>query len=662
MIRFRCESCKRKIGVPDEYAGKAVRCPQCKQPANVPASSTVAPSSPNKVSVSPTKKAPPPAAPPRPVPPPVSAEPALAASDDGLDSLEVVDEEPRSEAVPLASIKDPPAPPKPPPAPPKPPPSTARPKPASVQSPPRRAPAAPVSDDPLAIVELHARSEEDPTVLLDSPATEPAPAPAEKPRVAPLPAPAPPVGASSADTGDGVDELEVIDETLESSAAPPSQANVETAAGTAVDEMVEEPLEIQAESPNLGSDEILRLVEDEAPKPARPAPAKQPAAPKPAGQKPAAPKSKPPPVSRPPPVSEPIETVNDDPLDGLEALDEPAASAPAGKAQADADAFDPLLSLASAPVSVATCRACKKEIPIDSKKCPHCKAVVKQAAAVPAPAKAKARAAGGSASRGRAGAVADGSTITPGQVYLSALDPHTFETLLNVGIPFVVYIVVNTFVIAVVNSTGVAPLVVGTSCINMIVSLWFTFWFYGHCLGLIQRFASDNKVGVERVGGLQTFAYVLVVGVIAFAPMMIAMCMGLAADFGFALAKSQGGSPPGFSMFAMLVGFVWGVLYQYMGLAVAAVESSINPIRVIGLVFRTFPVYVGVFAISGLLMAGAIGVFIGVNFGLQNVGIGTIIAFPLGALTATAVMLYAILAGCAMMGMLMRRQRSREQA
>lgn len=36
MIKFRCENCQKKIGVPDEYAGKQVRCPQCKDTLRVP--------------------------------------------------------------------------------------------------------------------------------------------------------------------------------------------------------------------------------------------------------------------------------------------------------------------------------------------------------------------------------------------------------------------------------------------------------------------------------------------------------------------------------------------------------------------------------------------------------------------------------------------------
>lgn len=36
MIKFRCSICDKKIGVPDEYAGKQVACPECSQPAVVP--------------------------------------------------------------------------------------------------------------------------------------------------------------------------------------------------------------------------------------------------------------------------------------------------------------------------------------------------------------------------------------------------------------------------------------------------------------------------------------------------------------------------------------------------------------------------------------------------------------------------------------------------
>ena len=36
MIKFRCALCEQKVGVPDEYAGKQVKCPGCGQPLQVP--------------------------------------------------------------------------------------------------------------------------------------------------------------------------------------------------------------------------------------------------------------------------------------------------------------------------------------------------------------------------------------------------------------------------------------------------------------------------------------------------------------------------------------------------------------------------------------------------------------------------------------------------
>lgn len=38
MIKFRCGHCNQKIGVQDEFAGRRVRCPNCRQPAPVPES------------------------------------------------------------------------------------------------------------------------------------------------------------------------------------------------------------------------------------------------------------------------------------------------------------------------------------------------------------------------------------------------------------------------------------------------------------------------------------------------------------------------------------------------------------------------------------------------------------------------------------------------
>ena len=36
MIKFHCPNCKQKLGVPDEYASRRVRCSKCSQPATVP--------------------------------------------------------------------------------------------------------------------------------------------------------------------------------------------------------------------------------------------------------------------------------------------------------------------------------------------------------------------------------------------------------------------------------------------------------------------------------------------------------------------------------------------------------------------------------------------------------------------------------------------------
>ena len=38
MIKFHCDKCDKKIGVPYEFAGKLVRCPRCKEGARVPQS------------------------------------------------------------------------------------------------------------------------------------------------------------------------------------------------------------------------------------------------------------------------------------------------------------------------------------------------------------------------------------------------------------------------------------------------------------------------------------------------------------------------------------------------------------------------------------------------------------------------------------------------
>ena len=38
MIKFRCGHCGQKLGVPDEFSGRRVRCTNCDEPSMVPAS------------------------------------------------------------------------------------------------------------------------------------------------------------------------------------------------------------------------------------------------------------------------------------------------------------------------------------------------------------------------------------------------------------------------------------------------------------------------------------------------------------------------------------------------------------------------------------------------------------------------------------------------
>jgi len=42
MIKFRCAHCQQKLGVPDEYAGRRIRCSKCSQPNVVPSSRAAA--------------------------------------------------------------------------------------------------------------------------------------------------------------------------------------------------------------------------------------------------------------------------------------------------------------------------------------------------------------------------------------------------------------------------------------------------------------------------------------------------------------------------------------------------------------------------------------------------------------------------------------------
>jgi hypothetical protein len=54
MIKFYCPHCRQKLGVPDEYAGRRVRCSRCKQPGTVPSSTALQPSTAKQL---PSKKA-----------------------------------------------------------------------------------------------------------------------------------------------------------------------------------------------------------------------------------------------------------------------------------------------------------------------------------------------------------------------------------------------------------------------------------------------------------------------------------------------------------------------------------------------------------------------------------------------------------------------------
>lgn len=49
MIKFYCPHCRQKLGVPDEYVGRRIRCSRCKQPGTVPSSTALQPSAAKQV-------------------------------------------------------------------------------------------------------------------------------------------------------------------------------------------------------------------------------------------------------------------------------------------------------------------------------------------------------------------------------------------------------------------------------------------------------------------------------------------------------------------------------------------------------------------------------------------------------------------------------------
>ena len=69
MIKFRCSHCDKKIGVPDKYAGKRVKCPQCAQGVSVPEPELDVPEE-NNLLLENLLEAPPVQAPPAQAPPP----------------------------------------------------------------------------------------------------------------------------------------------------------------------------------------------------------------------------------------------------------------------------------------------------------------------------------------------------------------------------------------------------------------------------------------------------------------------------------------------------------------------------------------------------------------------------------------------------------------
>ncbi len=58
MIKFRCSNCGQKLGVPDKYAGRRVRCNKCNEPALVPRSVVAVESPSVKTAASPAKASP----------------------------------------------------------------------------------------------------------------------------------------------------------------------------------------------------------------------------------------------------------------------------------------------------------------------------------------------------------------------------------------------------------------------------------------------------------------------------------------------------------------------------------------------------------------------------------------------------------------------------
>jgi phage FluMu protein Com len=53
MLKFNCPACGKKLAVPEEHAGRAGRCPRCKQTVTVPAPAAATPAPPEKQSAQP---------------------------------------------------------------------------------------------------------------------------------------------------------------------------------------------------------------------------------------------------------------------------------------------------------------------------------------------------------------------------------------------------------------------------------------------------------------------------------------------------------------------------------------------------------------------------------------------------------------------------------
>ncbi len=180
-------------------------------------------------------------------------------------------------------------------------------------------------------------------------------------------------------------------------------------------------------------------------------------------------------------------------------------------------------------------------------------------------------------------------------------------------------------------------------------------WMIGSYFAVIMQFESGAAVSGSPRGGLTGFLLATGVGIIGALPMGVVMLLMITTPrVGVSWIELNFAGPMAIGFFLSVL---WLGLYYPMGMAIAGAYAEVNPVRVIGMIFKTFPAYilillywapvVGLLWVLTMLAAGAMVLHLG-----QTVVGQIVLTFVLIVLVGTIVT-YMGVAFMAMLGKLL---------